>query len=145
MLAEEWGFWECDSDFKPQTYAMKTIAQVSKPEDAHLIRLRLEAGGVEAFIQNEYMVSAYWLYSNATGGVCVDVMDEDYEQAREILELPPVDKGLITCPHCGSDKVALRELSMTGALSLALGFLLPAPSRQADCSACGKSFKVSSR
>jgi len=124
---------------------MKLIAQLSKPEDAHLLRMRLEAGGVEAFIQDEHTVSTYWLYSNAIGGVRVEVKDEDLDKAREILELPPLEQGMIICPNCGSDKVVQRELSMMGALALAIGFLLPTPSRKADCSDCGQSFDISNQ
>ena len=35
---------------------MLTVATFSKPEEAHMLRLRLEAGGVPAFIQDENMV-----------------------------------------------------------------------------------------
>jgi hypothetical protein len=35
---------------------MITVATFSKPEEAHLLRMRLEAGGVTAFVQDEYMV-----------------------------------------------------------------------------------------
>lgn len=55
---------------------MLTVATFSKPEEAHMLRLRLEAGGVPAYIQDENMVQTDWLYSNAIGGVRVQI-DED--------------------------------------------------------------------
>ncbi len=65
---------------------MITIARFSKPEEAHLLRLRLEAGGVSAYIQDENMVQMDWLYSNAIGGVRVQISEDDIEDAHEIFK-----------------------------------------------------------
>ena len=67
---------------------MITVASFSKPEEAHLLRLRLEAGGVPAFVQDENMVQMDWMYSNAIGGVRVQIAEEDVARAKEILEEP---------------------------------------------------------
>ena len=64
---------------------MTTIATFNKPEDAHLLRMRLEAGGIPAFIQDENLVQIGWLLANAIGGVRVQVADEDVASARELL------------------------------------------------------------
>lgn len=64
---------------------MTTIATFNKPEDAHLLRMRLEAGGIPAFIQDENIVQINWLVANAVGGVRVQVADEDVAAARELL------------------------------------------------------------
>ena len=64
---------------------MSTIAVFNKPEDAHLLRMRLEAGGIPAFIQDENIVQIHWLVANAVGGVRVQVGDEDVAAARELL------------------------------------------------------------
>lgn len=53
--------------------------------DAYLLRARLEGSGITAYIRDENLVTLDWLYSNAVGGVKVDVMDEDYERALELL------------------------------------------------------------
>ena len=92
---------------------MITVASFSKPEEAHLLRLRLEAGGVPAYIQDENMVQIDWLYSNAIGGVRVQIADEDAEHAKEILESPLVDSeaaDMPACPKCHSTKTAPDEL-----------------------------------
>jgi hypothetical protein len=65
---------------------MKTLASFSQPVEAHLLRLRLEHEGITAYLRDENMIALDWLYSNALGGVKVDVADEDYEQALAILE-----------------------------------------------------------
>ena len=68
---------------------MITIARFEKPEDAHLVRMRLENGGVPAFLQDENTIQIQFLYSNALGGVRLQIADEDYDRAREILDEPP--------------------------------------------------------
>lgn len=77
---------------------MITIASFSKPEEAHLLRLRLEAGGVAAYVQDENVIQTYWLYSNAIGGVRVQISEDDLEAAREILEAPPFEGDLGDAP-----------------------------------------------
>jgi hypothetical protein len=41
---------------------------------------------ITAYIRDENLITLDWLYSNAVGGVKVDVSDEDYEPALQILE-----------------------------------------------------------
>jgi hypothetical protein len=65
---------------------MRTLASFSQPVEAHLLRLRLENEGITAYLRDEHLVTFDWLYSNAVGGVKVDVADEDYERALEVLE-----------------------------------------------------------
>ncbi len=67
--------------FRPMT----TIATFNKPEDAHLLRMRIEAGGIPAFIQDENLVQIDWLLANAIGGVRVQVADEDVAATRALL------------------------------------------------------------
>jgi hypothetical protein len=64
---------------------VRTIATFSKVDDAHLLRMRLEAGGIEAFLQDENVVQWDWLLSNAIGGVRVQVADANAEAALELL------------------------------------------------------------
>jgi len=61
------------------------IAQTSQPVEAHLMKTRLESEDIECFLQDENMVAANWLYSNAIGGVKLLVREEDAERAAKIL------------------------------------------------------------
>src|SRR4051812_17514481 len=70
---------------------MKNLAAFSKPIDAHMLIARLEGSGIAAFARDENMVTLDWLASNAIGGVKVDVADEDYERAVEIMNTPAGD------------------------------------------------------
>jgi hypothetical protein len=67
---------------------VKTIAAFSKPMDAHLLIARLEGSGIKAYARDENMVTLDWLASNAIGGVKVDVADEDYTKALEVMAAP---------------------------------------------------------
>jgi rubredoxin len=125
---------------------MITLAQFSKPEEAHLLRLRLEAGGVPAFVQDENLVQLNWLYSNAIGGVRVQVFEADLDAAKEILAEHPLDETptRIPCPHCGSSETMLDEFPRKIAfLSLILlGFPILFFGRRWSCSECGHSWKA---
>lgn len=61
---------------------MQTIATLSNREDAHLLRMRLEAAGVAAFVQEDLDC----LMANIGGGVRVQVEDQDVAIALNLLE-----------------------------------------------------------
>ena len=63
-----------------------TIARFTNPTEAHLLRMRLEAGGIEAFLQDENTIQMDWAISNAIGGVRLQVAEEELEAARELLK-----------------------------------------------------------
>jgi len=67
-----------------------TLARFEKPEEAQLARMRLEAGGVPAFIPDENTIQVQWMYANALGGVRLQIAEEDFERAKEILDAPPM-------------------------------------------------------
>lgn len=64
---------------------METIATFTKPEEAHLVRMRLEAAGIEAFVQDEAASQLGGFFSDASGGVRVQVADEIADEARAFL------------------------------------------------------------
>jgi hypothetical protein len=70
---------------------MKNIAAFNMPIDAHMLIARLGGNGIAAFARDEHMVTLDWLASNAIGGVKVDVADEDYEKALEVMAAPSTD------------------------------------------------------
>jgi hypothetical protein len=76
---------------------MKTLASFSQPMGAHLLRARLESNGIASYIRDENMIAVDWMLSNAIGGVKVDVADEDYERALEMIETesPQTDADVV--------------------------------------------------
>ena len=69
---------------------MTTIATFNKPEDAHLLRMRIEAGGIAAFLEGEGVTQMEW--GLFTGGVRVQVADEDAPAAMELLAAQDADQ-----------------------------------------------------
>ena len=72
-----------------------TIASFSQPIEAHLTKTRLEADGIECFIFDEHIVRMNWLYSNAIGGVKLQVKEPDVERSIEILQQEPVSTDFL--------------------------------------------------
>lgn len=62
---------------------MITVARCSTPEDAYLMRSRLEAGGVPAFVQNEYSAMTWGI--GPFPEIRVEVPGDQIARAREIL------------------------------------------------------------
>lgn len=127
---------------------MKTIAVCSTPEEAHLVRGRLEAAGIPGFIRDEATIQMNWFYSNAIGGVRVEVMEEDEAAAREFLgaKAPAAQESPVevTCPACGSARTVHQDLSRRWALVVLYLFKVPIPfsRRSWKCADCRHVFKV---
>ncbi len=112
-----------------------------------MLRMRLEAGGVPAFIQDENLVQLHWLYSNAIGGVRVQIAEEDREQALAILaeepSLQPPDAVDPVCPSCGSADVAPDELPrrIGFLMIILLNFPMLFGKQKLHCADCGKKWR----
>ena len=127
---------------------MTTIATFSKPEEAHLFRMHLEAAGIPAFVQDEHLVQMDWFYSNAIGGVRVQIADEDVPAAQEFLaadrEQKPLDAVDVLCPVCGSAETRPderpRRLAFLSMLLFSFPLLLSR--HRWRCNACGRSFRA---
>lgn len=130
---------------------MKTVAAFNHVHEAHLVRCRLEAEGLSAFISDENLVSLNWMYSQAVGGVKVQVADEDYERALRILR---ADHNMHTtkihaneideecCPSCGSSATTHPYSPW----SLIPSFILAVPvffrKKYQECTKCGARWPV---
>ena len=108
-----------------------TIANFSHPTEADPVVAWLESEGIECFLTNEHTVIMNWLYSNAIGGVGVQVKAADAERANEILQVvlnpdtvgseptpadSETDQGSdaainMRCPQCGSENVYFEKFS----------------------------------
>jgi len=73
---------------------LKIVAKYGTPEEAHLIRNRLEGAGIPAFLDGETAAGWAWHFANAIGGVRVLVPEEHAHAAEAILaggETPGAD------------------------------------------------------
>lgn len=62
-----------------------TVATFSNIVDLHIIMGRIENDGIECFVMDEYTISANPMFDIAVGGIKLQVLNKDEEQAREIL------------------------------------------------------------
>jgi hypothetical protein len=66
-----------------------TVYRTFSPADAQLVRSRLEAAELQATVTHELSALSMEGYSLSTGGIRVQVPEDQAEEAREIIELPP--------------------------------------------------------
>ena len=141
-----------------------TVASFNMPYQAHLAKARLEAADIPVFLKDEHLISIQQLYSPALGGVKLQVLGENIEEAQDILDSTPdvelqdeealsatmpKDPGprppeSIECPHCGSEGFA-EELHYPIERFLN-GLLLGLPylwiGRPLHCRACDHTFRA---
>lgn len=140
----------------------KTIISFTQPHDAHFAKGLLESEGIETIIRDELTAQVNNFYSNAIGGVKLDVKESDLITANSILK----DGGYIKetketirkkielvelkdntdktiCPFCESDNVYKKK--EVNPLMLIVYFLLgaffPIFKRNYICYDCEKEWK----
>ena len=145
-----------------------TIARFSHPHESHVWRARLESEGIGCFLADEHTVSANWFYSNAVGGVKLQVRASDSVEARRLLEGSEArqleslqdhwrelderhdverfndDADATSCPRCESTEVFYQKFSrpMVFLSILLLGIPLPFLSRRWTCRNCELTWKM---
>ena len=128
------------------------IARYRDLPQAGLDKSILEGQGIPCFLDNEFTVGVNWLYSTALGGVKLKVLEEDVDQAKELLEAssnindsvvvekdsPPED----TCPKCDSRQIrAINYTRKFAAVSLLLSLPFFFFMKRYCCSECGYRWK----
>lgn len=63
-----------------------TLKTFTYPSEAYILRGKLESEGISCFIKDEFTVQSNPMYSNAVGGVKLQVQEVDLEKAIEILK-----------------------------------------------------------
>ena len=123
------------------------IGRYSTPYEANMVKSQLESAGIPAFVADEHTVGMNWLYSNALGGVKVQVPESLASEAQSILATesePTPELGAETCPKCGNnnteDSLDKRGSFLTWAL-LGLPLLLPAEKKR--CNECSHRWRSS--
>jgi hypothetical protein len=135
-----------------------TVSAFREPYEAHLFRGRLEAEGIFALVLHEYWIGNEWPMSVAFGGVKVQVLQGQYEAAREIEraccrgeyrgflreELGDLDDAV--CPHCGGTEYRQRRPIIRAALaimvSLTLGSVVPPTGWILRCKGCLREYRA---
>src|SRR5258707_7693553 len=142
-----------ESSSHPEGEALVTVGTFANPTMASLLASRLEAEGIETFIDDVETLSMDPLWATALGGVKVSVRVSEAELGREIAgrppERPPEDpeEQAVSCPNCKSPSTLRESFSSRMAFLsiLLLGF--PWPFRKKGrrrCVACGHAWKDNS-
>jgi hypothetical protein len=134
-----------------------TIATYIGAWEAHLARAKLESEGIFAVVLDDQIASINWFYSNAVGGVRLQVSEADAERAALILEKdsgedpatqqesPALDSSIPACPVCGSTSIRRERFSLPIALLSFLLFGLPFlfNRKRVICMNCNRKWKTS--
>ena len=130
-----------------------TLASYRDVIEANVVRSRLESEGIPCFLADEHLVQMNWLYSDAIGGVKLQVVESDVEEAMRILRGNPELAGfglggsdglkVEDCLACGSEDVVMdkmpRRLLFLSWLLLGVPILFL--KRRWRCEACGHRWK----
>lgn len=126
-----------------------TVAQYRDLPEAWLAKSKLEVAGITCFLENEYIVGANWLYSDALGGVKLNVPKENAEEAKAIIEEShePLEQeeGLLpesACPACGATEIETKNYTRKfAALTLLISLPLFIFLKRYHCKSCGHRWK----
>lgn len=131
--------------------------------DAHIIKGRLEAEGIPAFITDDQLITADWTSSVAIGGVKVRVPMAHEAAAREILTQNAsgqfhlnglidsenryeglLREEIISCPKCNSTETAAWDWPRKISLLILHLIHIPFPfsKHYHTCKRCSKIFRV---
>jgi DNA-directed RNA polymerase subunit RPC12/RpoP len=137
-----------------------TILTFVYPHESGIPRSLLESEGIECFMRDEMTATVQPFYSNAIGGIKLQVRESDVQKAIEVLTeggfINEAEKKALmgeeeavtkvsdgsTCPHCGSTEIVRKKSAFAAMLSmLLLGFPVPPFRKGNHCMDCGKNFK----
>ena len=123
-----------------------TVHTFTFPNEAVIIRSRLESEGILCFVQDELTTQLLPFYSNTVGGAKLQVKESDAPRAIEILkeagilgdenEQPEVKKekrqvkmvgDKPICPFCDSEEIAAVKRPGWLFLLTSLPFIAPSP------------------
>lgn len=137
----------------------ETIITFTYPQDAHIAQGFLESEGVESILMDELTVQVQNFYSNAIGGVKLQVKSEDIENATSILKnggYTGIESWKATemvvvlestnkkkCPFCQSENIGKSKKVdyVTIGVYLVLGAFFPIFRLNYSCFDCGKVWK----
>ena len=125
---------------------LTTIDHYLNPIEAHIVKGRIEAEGVSAYIQHQHHIWAKWTLSLALGYVKIQVNANDVTAANTILDklragdyaLPDDEADVGICPKCSSINKQRVDWSWKLALMVFVFFQisLPYTVHRVRCGSC---------
>ncbi len=139
----------------------RTVITFVYPHEAHMAASYLGSFDIQTFIRDELTAQVDNFYSNAIGGVKVQVMDDEVESALKLLKeggyivedpetnaVPDIEliaktENTSVCPFCQSQNFSrYRQTNyLTLAVFVALGVFFPIFRSSYVCYDCGKHWK----
>lgn len=111
---------------------LTTIATYSFPYEAQIARAMLDSECIPAFIADEQTINMQWLYSNAMGGVRLQVPEIFVQQAIELLaedfsEVVELEQGndVTSCSACGGTNMEPYQKGKRWAFLIFIGLNFP--------------------
>jgi len=129
-----------------------TIATYVFPHELDLDRTKLESYGIECFTKDEMTVRVHNFYSNAIGGIKLQVIRENVQKAKELLSDHPdisteYKESKLKCPNCDSGNVG--GIGLNGKISMVIlmltGLPIPVFSNKYFCFECHEKFKLNKK
>jgi hypothetical protein len=130
-----------------------TVARFRDPWEAEMLRGRLGAEDIPAFVVHQQLVGMKWSWSLALGGAKVQVLYEDVAGAWEVMtrcrdgafSAVLLDifgyLGAPQCPHCGSIECKKRPMAAQAVSAFVVFFLtgqiVPPTTWRRTCRVCG--------
>lgn len=137
---------EFESDGEIDFKRMVTIRRFRDLPEALLAQGSLDSAGIASVLVNDNIVRLDWFWSNAMGGVQLQVEPEEVDAANKILNQPIPESFDAAgtgeyqqpqCPSCGSLDVSFQELNKPVAFASAyVGLPLPIHRQAWRCHAC---------
>lgn len=125
-----------------------TVQRYRDLSEAMFAKGLLEAEGIDCFLSDENMARMNWFYSNALGGIRLQVHASEAERASEILSEPIPEEIEMEgeeayvqprCPGCGSLDVSFESINKPVAYTtMYVGIPLPVRASRWKCADCGK-------
>jgi hypothetical protein len=129
-----------------------TVATFKEPWNAHILRGQLEAEGVLALVIHENHIGQLWPWAMALGGVKVQVLPDEMQNARAVEQLclagdyqkeleqifGPIENPV--CPSCRSSRFTSRNswssIGMLVISYLVFGVIFPLHRSTHQCEEC---------
>jgi len=141
-----------------------TITSFTFPVEAHMAQGFLESEGIVTMLKDELTVQVNSFYSNAVGGVKLQVKENDYDEALMILQkggyiVEPGTSAITeivqvnettnkkACPFCQSENIGKnKDLDIFSVIVyFILGAFFPIFKSSYRCFDCGKEWKFKKR
>ena len=125
---------------EPEFRSMRTIATFEEHIPADMLRMRLQADGVEVFLRDELAGTLFGMQQ----GISVQIPEEQLAQVQELVESDPEVRDMLVppgkrCPQCSSKRTTQRNPPILAMAVAMIFFVTPLVVRRQPycCNDCG--------